>query len=83
LHNNEPDPAVTTAAAAPGGTLTVSRGKVGLFLFFFPFFLLMGGAGVSVEGTAEPICVMVFCRRVRGAMLVWQDDSWGKTQEGQ
>ena len=82
MHNHLPDP----AAAAPRGTLIVKRGGIDFFFlsFFLSFFFeLAGHAEVSVEGTTGlgAISAVAFCCRVR-AMLVWQGDGWGKTQEG-
>jgi hypothetical protein len=75
-HNNIPGP----AAATPRGTLIVSRGKGDWCVFLFlSFFELTERGEMSVEGTTEA----VFCCRVRGAMLVRQEDGrMGKTQEG-
>jgi hypothetical protein len=38
----------------------------------------VGGAVEAVmEGAAGAISAVVFCCRLRGAMFVWQDNSWG------
>jgi hypothetical protein len=76
MHKNTPDLVV----AAPRGTLIVSEGKSDLCAFFFLSFFER--AEVSVEGTTEAASVVVFRRRVLGAMLVWQDNGQGKTQDG-
>jgi hypothetical protein len=76
MHKNTPDLVVT----APRGTLIVSEGKSDLCAFFFLSFFKR--AEVSVEGTTEAASVVVFRRHVLGAMLIWQDNGQGKTQDG-
>lgn len=67
--------------------MIVSRGKSGspwcafAFALPFPFFDLTERAEVSVGGATGAGSVVgpelvVFCCRVRGAMLVWKDSGW-------
>jgi hypothetical protein len=79
LHNDIP---ASAFGATPRGTLIVSLGERSIWCaFFLDFFLLAERTDESVEGTTEAVSVVAFCRRVRGAMLIWQDNGEGRAQE--
>ena len=68
MHNNKPG--LGPVVAGPHGPLIVSRGKSDLCVFFFlSFFEPADRAEVSLEGTAGAASMVVFCRRVQGAMM--------------
>ena len=50
-------------------------------LLFLDFFKLEERAEMSVEGTTEAISAATCCRRVQGAIIVWQDNGKGKAWE--
>ena len=75
LYNDIPDPAV---GWTPRGTLIVSLGGWSFRCTFLGLFILAECTDESVEGTIETASVVAFCRRVRGAMLIWQDDGEGR-----
>jgi hypothetical protein len=70
---------VTSVPSEPTGTSTcdfliTSRGNIRcvlvLFAFFFELTVRVEASGIVAIGPASAVC----CLRVRGAMLVWQDD---------
>jgi hypothetical protein len=70
-----------SAAAGPCGNLIVSGGKdscVWCVFFFLDFFELLGRTEVSAAGTTGAVSMAVLRCRVRGAMLVWQDNGKGR-----
>ena len=70
------------SSATPDGTLIVSQGNVDSCVwcvFFFLDFFELSTTDMPVEGTTDSVSLVVFRCRVRGAMLVWQDDGRGKT----
>ena len=72
------------SSATPDGTLIVSRGNVDSCVrcvFFFLDFFKLSTTDMPVEGTTDSVSLVVFRCRVRGAMLVWQDDGRGKTRK--